>query len=88
MLYQKSNNCLVHIEEVPVKLVRVGRGAVIEEEVCEGGASGGGVVRRGDVACGFVKDDGVVERRHCGGVCWWIGGGGVRVKVVLGLAVE
>ena len=69
MVYQKSNYCLVHVEKVFVQLVRVRRGAEVEEEVCEGRAGGGGGVGREEVACGFVKDDGAVDWRHCEEVC-------------------
>lgn len=59
----------MHVEEVLVQLGRVGRGAEVEEEVCEGRAGGCGGVGREEVACGFVEDDGAVEWRHCEGVC-------------------
>lgn len=63
MVSQKAGQGLVHVEEVLVQLVRVRRGAQVEEEFCEVGARGGGGVGREEVACGFVEDDGAVEFR-------------------------
>jgi hypothetical protein len=61
ILYQQTNQVLMHIEKVLVKLVRIRRGAEVEEELCEVGARGDGGVGREEVACGFVEDDGAVE---------------------------
>ena len=61
----------MHIEQVLVQLVRIRRGAEVEEEGSEGGAGGGGGVGREEVACGFVEDDWFVECRHREGAFVW-----------------
>lgn len=52
----------MHIEKVLVKLVRIQRGAEVEEELCEVGARGGGGVGREEVAVALWRTMGRSSR--------------------------